>query len=60
VADQLFYLLKEYGPLAGGVLAVIALWFLLRTKPTKLESRADFDAMVRGGKPVVAEFFSNA
>jgi hypothetical protein len=46
--------------LAFGVFAVGLWWFVLRTKATSLQSPEDFDAIVREGQPVVAEFFSNA
>ncbi len=34
-------------------------WFLLRTPATALASVEEFDRRIRGGRPVVVEFFSN-
>jgi hypothetical protein len=42
------------------LLLLIGIWFfLLRTRATQLESKDDFDAMIKGGQPVIADFFSN-
>ncbi len=42
------------------LLLLIGLWFLvLRTRATQLESRHQFDAVIKGGQPVVVDFFSN-
>jgi hypothetical protein len=42
------------------LLLLIGIWFfLLRTRATQLESKAQFDAMIKGGLPVVVDFFSN-
>ena len=43
-----------------GFLAVLVVGFLfLRTRGSKLGSVEEFDALVAGGEPVVAEFYSN-
>ena len=60
MSDQILSLLAENG-LLFGILTVIGLWFfVLRTTATKFDSKAEFDAMIAGGQPVVVEFFSNA
>jgi len=42
------------------LLLLIGIWFfLLRTRATQLESKAQFDGMIKGGQPVVVDFFSN-
>ena len=42
------------------LLLLIGIWFfLLRTRGTQLESRNQFDEMIKGGQPVVVDFFSN-
>ena len=43
-----------------GFLAVLVVGFLvLRTRGSKLASLDEFDALIGGGQPVVAEFYSN-
>jgi hypothetical protein len=42
------------------LLALIGIWFfLLRTRATQLESRHEFDTIIKAGQPVVVDFFSN-
>ena len=42
------------------LLLLIGIWFfLLRTRATQFESKDDFDTMIKSGKPVIADFFSN-
>jgi hypothetical protein len=42
------------------LLLLIGIWFfLLRTRATQLESKTQFDVMIKGGQPVVVDFFSN-
>ena len=42
------------------LLVLIGIWFfLLRTRATQLESKAQFEAMIKGGQPVVVDFFAN-
>jgi hypothetical protein len=42
------------------LLLLIGIWyFLLRTRAPQLESKHQFDAMIKGGQPVVVDFFSN-
>jgi hypothetical protein len=41
-------------------LLLIAIWyFFLRTRATQLESRYQFETIIKGGKPVIVDFFSN-
>ena len=42
------------------LLVLIGIWFfLLRTRATQLESKAQFEAMIKAGQPVVVDFFAN-
>lgn len=42
------------------ILFLIVLWYvLLRRRATRMDSKADFEGLVAGGLPVVADFFSN-
>ena len=47
------------GPLIVLLLAIGVWFFLLRTRATQLDSKDEFDALIKGGEPVIADFFSN-
>ena len=47
------------GPLIVLLLAIGVCFFLLRTRATQLDSKDAFDKMIKGGQPVIADFFSN-
>lgn len=42
------------------MLGLFGLWFfVLRTRKSPIGSAAEFESRIRGGQPVVAQFFSN-
>ena len=42
------------------LVVLFGIWFfLLRTQATQLESKDQFEAVIKGGQPVVVDFFSN-
>ena len=51
--------LRENGLFIGVIFALVAAFFLLRTKGNKLASLDEFDAMITTGQPVLVEFYGN-
>jgi len=50
---------KENLSLIVVVFILVAAYFLLRNRPSQLNSLEEFNALIAGGRPVVVEFFSN-
>lgn len=51
--------IKENLSLIVVVFVLVAAYFLLRNRPSPLDSQEDFNALIANGRPVVVEFFSN-
>ncbi len=51
--------ISEYWPMVVAATAGLAVWSLLRSRATPVETPADLGGRIGSGRPVVVEFFNN-
>ena len=55
----MYEFLQEYFPLIGVFAVLVIAWFILRNKPTPLDSVTELDERIGNGKPVLLRFYRN-